>query len=104
MLPLVFIGGAERDYLALPREVQKSGGFQLKRIQEGKAPFDWKPMPSVGNGVREVRIWERAGTFRVIYYVQSEAGVFVLHAFAKKSQATSKHDIELARKRLKEIR
>ncbi len=60
-------------------------------------------MPSIGKGVREIRIWERAGTYRVIYYVLSEAGVFVLHAFAKKSQATAQRDIDLAKRRLKEV-
>jgi phage-related protein len=103
MLTLRFVGGAERDYLALPRDVQKSGGFQLKRVQEGKEPHDWKPMPSVGKGVREIRIWERAGTYRIIYYVQSKEGVFVLHAFVKKTQKTEQRDIDLARKRLKEV-
>ena len=103
MLPLVFVGGAERDYLALPRDVQKAGGFQLKRVQEGKEPNDWKSMPSIGSGVREIRVWERAGTYRVIYVVQSISGVFVLHAFAKKSQATERRDIELAKRRLKEV-
>jgi phage-related protein len=103
MLILKFVAGAERDYLALPREVRKSGGFQLKRVQEGKEPLDWKPMPSVGKGVREIRIWERAGTYRIIYYVQSSAGVFVLHAFVKKTQKTEQRDIDLARKRLKEV-
>lgn len=60
-------------------------------------------MPSVGKGVREIRIWERAGTYRVIYYVQSSVGVFVLHAFVKKTQATAKRDIDLARMRLQEV-
>ena len=103
MLPLRFVGGAEREYFAHPREVQKAGGFQLKRVQEGKEPLDWKPMPSIGKGVREIRVWEQTGTYRIIYYVQSAAGVFVLHSFVKKSQKTAQRDIELARKRLKEV-
>ena len=60
-------------------------------------------MPSIGKGVREIRIWDEAGTFRIVYVVQTRLGLIVLHAFAKKSQATSKRDIELARKRLKEL-
>ena len=103
MFILRFVGGAEREYLALPREVRKSGGFQLKRVQEGKEPLDWKPMPSVGKGVCEIRIWERAGTYRIIYFVQSKTGVYVLHAFVKKTQQTAQRDIDLARKRLKEV-
>ena len=60
-------------------------------------------MPSIGKGVREIRIWEQDGTYRVIDVVKSKAAFFVLHAFVKKSQATPKRDIELARKRLKEV-
>ena len=60
-------------------------------------------MPSIGKGVREIRIWDEAGTFRIIYVVQTQHGLIVLHAFAKKTQTTSKRDIELARKRLKEL-
>ena len=60
-------------------------------------------MPTRGPGVKEIRVWNEDGTFRIIYVVKSSAGIFVLHAFTKKSQATPKHEIELARKRLKEI-
>lgn len=103
MLPLRFAGGAERDYRNLPREALRDAGYQLWLVQEGEEPDDWKPMPTIGLGVREIRVWCSDGTFRVIYVVKSEQGVFVLHAFAKKSQATLKRDLDLARKRLKEV-
>jgi phage-related protein len=72
-------------------------------VQFGLDPSDWKPMPSVGPGVKEIRIWVEEGTFRVIYVVRTRDGVFVLHSFVKKSQKTPKRDIELAKKRLKEL-
>ena len=66
-------------------------------------PFDWKPMPTIGKSVREIRVNEN-GQFRVIYLVAHRNAVFVLHAFRKKAQKTRKQDIEIARQRFQEIR
>lgn len=69
----------------------------------GKEPDDWKPMPSVGASVRELRIWDASGTFRVIYVAKLADRVVVLHAFKKKTQATSRTDLELARTRYRRV-
>lgn len=103
MRTLTFLGNSRECLLAFPGEVVRLAGYQLALVQEGAEPSDWKPMPSIGKGVREIRIWDEAGTFRVVYVVKSQSGLFVLHAFANKSQATSRRDIELARARLKEL-
>jgi phage-related protein len=58
-------------------------------------------MPSIGAGVREIRIREASGAFRIVYLATLEDRVLVLHAFQKKTQATPKKDIELAIQRLK---
>lgn len=68
-------------------------------MQRGEQPDDFKLMPSIGQGVEEIRIWDEAGTFRVIYMARIGDTVVVLHAFQKKTQTTSKRDIELARAR-----
>jgi phage-related protein len=60
-------------------------------------------MPSVGSGVREVRIRDQSGAFRVIYLATRPEAVYVLHAFQKKTQATAKRDLDLAETRLKEL-
>ncbi len=60
-------------------------------------------MPSVGKGVREIRVWIEAGTFRVIYLAKLEDAIYVLHCFQKKSEKTATNDIELARNRYKEL-
>jgi phage-related protein len=62
-------------------------------------PDDFKPMPSIGKGVEEIRVWDDSGTFRVIYTARLRETVVVLHAFQKKTQATSRQDIELAKRR-----
>ena len=60
-------------------------------------------MPSIGRGVEEIRVWDASGTYRVIYTARMENAVYVLHAFQKKTQQTSKRDIDLARERFAQI-
>lgn len=60
-------------------------------------------MPSVGKGVEELRVWDDSGTYRVIYVARLQDAVYVLHAFQKKTKATSKHDLEVAKTRYSEM-
>jgi phage-related protein len=60
-------------------------------------------MPTIGKGVEEIRVWDDAGTFRVIYTARWADAVYVLHAFQKKTQATSKRDIDTAKARFAEL-
>ena len=88
---------------AFSAEARRAAGYQLGRVQEAREPEDWKPMPSVGIGVNEIRIREENGAFRVIYVAKFPEAVYVLHAFQKKARKTSKQDIELARQRFREL-
>jgi phage-related protein len=56
-------------------------------------------MNTVGPVVREIRIRDAAGAFRVIYTAKFADAVYVLHCFQKKTQKTSKADIDLAARR-----
>jgi len=78
-------------------------GYQLERVQRGLEPDDFKPIPAIGKGVQEIRIWEDSGTYRVIYIARLEAAVYVLHAFQEKTQAMARRDIEIARSRYREL-
>lgn len=78
-------------------------GFELSSVQDGENPVDWKPMPSVGPGVREVRV-HVDGEYRALYLANRPEAVYVLHAFVKKTQKTAKREINLARTRLAEVR
>lgn len=60
-------------------------------------------MPAVGKGVDEIRVRDEAGVFRVIYTARLADAVYVLHAFQKKTPATSKRDIDLAKARFAEL-
>jgi phage-related protein len=103
MKPVIFLGDALRRVRAFPEDARRTIGHELRDVQFGEDPGDWKAMASIGPGVREIRIREASGAFRVIYVAHLEAAIYVLHAFQKKTQATSPRDIDLARERLKTI-
>jgi len=86
-----------------PEDARHDAGYQLDKVQRGEQPVDFKPMPSIGKGVEELRVWDDSGTYRVVYAARFADAVYVLHAFQKKTQATSKRDIELAKKRYIEL-
>ncbi|MCA9942184.1 MAG: type II toxin-antitoxin system RelE/ParE family toxin [Anaerolineales bacterium] len=71
-------------------------------IQRGLDPSDWKPMKTVGSGVREIRI-RVLGEWRVLYVAKFADAVYVLHTFQKKTQKTRRNDIEIARQRYKQL-
>jgi phage-related protein len=100
--PIAFLGGSLDDLRGFPANARREAGYQLDRVQQGFDPDDWRPMPSIGAGVREIRVRERAGTFRVIYVATFADAVYVLHAFQKKTQQTPKRDMDLAALRLRE--
>ena len=77
-------------------------GFELRRVQQGLQPTDWKPMARVGVGVEEIRV-HTGLEHRVFYIARFEEGVYVLHAFEKRSRKTPSREIEVARGRLREV-
>ena len=101
--PLRFLGGSLQQIRDFPEPTRKEAGVELHKIQQGLEPNDWKPMTSVGPGVREILIRDEAGAFRVLYVANIESAIYVLHAFQKKTQQTAKRDLDLAERRLKEI-
>ena len=101
--PVVWMGGSREDLREFPETVQDSLGFELYRVQCGLDPKDWKPMTTVGAGVKEIRERDEAGIFRIIYLATRPEGVYVLHCFQKKTQQTSRPELELAQKRFKSI-
>jgi phage-related protein len=102
MKPIAFLGGSLDDLRAFPADARREAGYQLDRVQRGLDPNDWRPMPSIGAGVREIRVRERAGAFRVIYAATFADVVYVLHAFQKKARQTAKREVDLAAARLRE--
>jgi phage-related protein len=93
--PLRWLGDSRRRLCGFPDEARRRAGFELWEVQQGNEPTDWKPMPSVGPGVNEIRVHAK-GEHRIMYVAKFDEAVYVLHAFEKKAQRTPQHDIELA--------
>ena len=85
---------------AFPADARQDTGFQIDKVQRGENPDDWRPMKTVGANVKDIRIREASGQYRVIYLANMKDSLFVLHAFQKKTRQIRKSDIDLARKRL----
>ncbi len=103
MKSISFLGDSLKCLREFPEDARQDAGYQLDKVQRGEQPDDFKPMPSIGKGVEEIRVWDDSGTYRVIYTARLVDVVYVLHAFQKKSQVTAKRDIEIARKRYTEL-
>ena len=98
-----WVGSAYDDLLAFPGAPRRSAGFQLRKVQAGLDPDDWKPFDEIGAGTREIRIREASGIYRVMYVAKFEEAVYVLHCFQKKTQATSKQDKGIAEARYRAV-
>jgi phage-related protein len=88
-----------------PEEVRGDLADALSRLNEGhklSMPLS-RPMPSIGKGVHELRFRDRAGIYRVIYVFVGGGSIYLIHAFMKKTAQTPTQNIDLAKKRLKEI-
>ena len=101
--PVEFRGSALDDLRAFPEAARREAGYQLDQVQHGREPDDWKPMNTVGHGVREIRIRDTAGVFRVMYVAKFDDAVYVLHCFQKRTQKTSKADLNLAAQRYRDL-
>ncbi len=87
MKPVQFLGDSLQCLRDFPMDARQDAGYQLDKVQRGMQPDDFKPMPTIGQGVEEIRIRDDAGIYRVIYTARAADTVFVLHAFQKKSSA-----------------
>jgi len=103
MKPVHFVGTSREDIRELPDSAQETAGFQLFKVQQGKEADDWKPMPTVGSGVHEIRVRDERGAYRVFYVAKFEEAVYVLHVFEKRSQKTARADLVLGKNRYAEL-
>ena len=101
--PVEFLGTSLDDLRAFPPSAKREAGYQIDQVQNGLDPDDWKPMNTVGQGGREIRVRDSDGAFRVIYIAKFADAVYVIHCFQKKTEKTSKADIDLASKRYRDL-
>jgi len=103
MKKIQFLGDSLKSLRAFPEDAKHDVGYQLDKVQRGEQADDFKPMPSIGKGVEEIRVRDDSGIYRVICTARLADAVYVLHAFQKKTQTTAKRDIALASKRYAEL-
>jgi phage-related protein len=97
-----WLGSSLDDLRAFPEQARMIAGYQLRRLQQGLMPNDWKTIKAVGTGVYEIRI--HTGTeHRVFYVAKYDDAIYVLHAFEKRTRQIRQGDISLARQRLAEL-
>ena len=101
--PVRFLGDSLKCLRDFPEDARHDAGYQLDKVQRGDQPDDFKPMPSIGNGAEEIRVSDSSGAYRVIYLARRAEAVYVLHAFHKKTQATPRKDLEIAKGRFRQL-
>jgi phage-related protein len=102
--PVTFHGDSLDRLRDFPEDARREAGYELYQVQKGLDPSDWKPMPTIGAGVREIRIRDGLGAYRVIYIATLADAIHVLHVFQKKSQKTAQRDLALAAARLRALK
>lgn len=100
--PIAWVDDSLERLREFPAEARSDAGYQLERVQRGDEPADWKPMPSIGLGVNEIRVRVR-GAYRVVYVAKFAGAIYVLHVFEKKSRKTDRADVDLSRRRYRAL-
>lgn len=103
MKPVEFLGPSLDRLRKFPQSARRKLGQQIDRVQQGLEPDDWKPMLSIGAGVREIRVRDEGEAWRAIYIATFSQAVYVLHCFQKKTRKTAAQDIALASESFKEL-
>jgi phage-related protein len=105
--PVSWIKAALKDFEAVPETVQEAALSALTVAAEGQKADTAKPLKGFGSGVFEIVVRHRGDTFRVVYALQLDDAIWVIHAFQKKSKsgiATPKPEIDLIKVRLKRLK
>jgi phage-related protein len=100
--PINWIGTSKDEVGSFPEDARRKAGFQLRRVQRGEDPVDFKPISTIGKGVQEIRI-RTEDAYRIFYVAKFDEAVYVLHAFQKKTQKTSKQDINIGQQRYQQM-
>ena len=105
--PISWLKGAKKDFEDFPRAAQIEMARAVTILAEGRMPDIAKPLTGFGSGVMELALKHRGDAFRLVYALQIDADIWVIHAFQKKSKTgirTPKQEIDLVNERLKRLR
>ncbi len=97
-------GDSKEVLSSFPDGAKYNLGFELRLLQQGRQPTDYRPMSSIGPGVFELREQDERAWYRVIYLSRVRDVIHVLHCFEKRSRETPMKEINTARQRLKMVR
>lgn len=103
--PTFWVGSSKDDLRDLSEDIRLELGHNLFRVQMGLEPTNWRPMHGLGKGITgviELRARDADGIARLMYVAKFSRGIYVLHAFTKKTQQTSEGDKKIAADRYKE--
>jgi phage-related protein len=101
---VVWEGDSREILQAFPEDVRQNLGFQLWQLQQGEKPSDYRPLPSIGTGVFELRDQDERAWYRVVYLSRINNVIHILHCFEKKSREMPRRDFEKAKQRLKAVK
>src|SRR5882757_5957494 len=97
--------GDSREVLqSFPDGVKQNLGFELWLLQQGERPRDYRPLPSIGTGVFELRDQDERGWYRVVYLSRIDDVIYVLHCFEKKSREMPTRDFQKSKQRFSAVK
>lgn len=96
-------GSSRDDLLTFPAEARATAGRELRKVQFGEEPADFKPVHDWGAGVTEIRLDQEKNAYRVVYIARFEEFIYVLHSFVKKTQRTRREDVKIIKDRYREV-
>ena len=101
--PIDWRGSSLDELRKFPEAARRLAGYELRKLQWGEAPDDWRPFSEAGPGVNEIRINSSDGWFRVMYVAKFDEAIYVLHSFQKSTRKTARNDIEIAKTRYRAV-
>ena len=97
-----FCGSALDDLRTFPISARREAGPSLTECSTARK-LTTGSQPTIGQGVREIRIRDAAGAFWIVYVAKFTNAIYVIHCFQKKTQKTSKADLDLAESRYRDL-
>jgi len=89
MKGVLWVGDSKENLCKFPDDVQDEAGSVLRKIQYGQTPDGVSPLANLGEGISgilEIKVDHDKETYRVVYVAKLTKGIYVLHAFHKKSK------------------
>ncbi len=106
VMDIVLLKACEKEIKKFPQPIKEDILDAIAKLRIGLSlsmPLS-RSMPSIGTNVHELRLKDRSGQFRVIYYIKIKDAIYLVHGFRKTSNKTPKANIETALKRIRELK